>query len=601
MVVCNQAPLDSHALWMTVSAVGNLATIDAMLESLIFLHEAQEASTEHVTQHLSEWRRQRADKLDRPGMWSLLRRRVHSTQLDTLFAHSPAAPQPSVHSQAPRIPYSPSASTVSSSEPCDRYLLSMCNNAHCRLSHSPDKPYAAWLAERLRCHHCTMTELPFFEPTLKGVLSDNSGQPAKPLIIALPMPSLLLPSRCLRPNGPLMEHIQRRVNVFVNVPRTDQDQSGTYPWGIVRSRGDTRQVDALIEWCCSLMDEWKAYSINSTNAHSQQLQLATNLSERMEKWLQRRAEYVAQHGEALFSFISRGLGAQVRLSFPLPAAAVEDAHSTQAASLARRNESSSPPSSLSPASSSSTSSSSSSDRSSGGSSGSTSSSTSAPASPASTVSSFPSLPLSVSPPVDPDPALQLAVMRAAGLRLAYSSFVQHPAFSATAQPFIRVLSSQAFGCWPIPAAWRETFVWTLDEQAVALSVFEQRWGVEVYAPSGGGGGGGGGSSGSGGGDSGGGSGGGGSRRGSEGGGSGGSSGGGHSGGHSGGSSSGSSSGGMQWCNVCVRMQLGSSSEQAEPGSAQVEAAEECGERVLDAVMLAVMQRARRVGQLVGVH
>ena len=444
-----------------------------------------------------------------------------------------------------------------------------------------------------------MKTLPFFTNDFHGILSDNSGQPAMPLVIALPVPCTTLPSGYMRPSGSLIGNIQRQLNVFINTPRADVEQARTHAWGLLRARGSTRQVDALIEWCCSLMDEWRAHGFNGAQRSDDQL-LTVKLNRHIGGWLQRRAEYVEEHGEMLFSFISRGLGEQVRLWFPLPTMAVGDAPTTQTASPARHEQLASPPSSLSPASSSSTSSSDRSSDSSGG-----SNSSSVPASPASTHSSASllshtvspfssSLSPSVSPSTHPDSALQLAVMRAAGLRLAYSSFVQHPAFSATAQPFIRVLSSQAFGCWPIPAAWRETFVWTLDEQAVALSVFEQRWGVEVYAPSGGGGGRS--SSGSGGGNSGGGSGGGGSRRGSEGGGSGGSSG----GGHSGGSSSGSSSGGMQWCNVCVRMQLGSSSEQAEPGSAQVEAAEECGERVLDAVMLAVMQRAKRVEQLVGV-
>ena len=79
--ICNGQPFDTDAVWMTVSATGSLATVDSMVEILLFLHEAQEAAAEQIIQHLSEWRRQRAVKLDRPAMWSLMRRGVHSPQL----------------------------------------------------------------------------------------------------------------------------------------------------------------------------------------------------------------------------------------------------------------------------------------------------------------------------------------------------------------------------------------------------------------------------------------------------------------------------------------------------------------------------------------
>ena len=537
-LVCNRHGRDSMEPWMTFSAMAELSAVDAVVETIVFLIEGRNtASIEHLTEHMQQWKQQRAIKADRPMLWSMLSRNVHSAKLDALFAsNAPPPPHSSAEPEGHRRQYSPVPARNSRSrtdpptipvvnEPCSRGLLLCCNDGHCSFSHT-DKPYAAWLAERIQCHSSTMRELHMFERHFTAVLNNNSGQPVQPLLVSLPIPSIIIPYRLLRQYGPLSEVIRQRAHVFLNVPRIDGDLVQNRPWAMIRARGDTRQVDAIIEWVCWLIDDWKKAGYMAKDA--QQRGQARRLSEHLDRWLQSRAEYVAKHGEALYAFVSRRLAAQPRLSFPLPAAS----HSDESPATNTSN--------LSPGSTTTSSSASSaSDRSSL-----TRRSPSPPTS--SSASHTPPPPSSASPP-SVEPQQLLDSLRAAGRRLGYTSFVQHPSFSGTAQPFIRVLADQAFGCWPIPAAWRDTFVWTLDETAMPLSRFEEKWDVDVYVPpaaaavSGGGGAGG------------------------------------------------------EWCNVCVKMKL--SNELGSARAMVAMAAEKRAECVLDDVMLAVMQRAKRVEQL----
>ena len=553
-IICNRAPFDVTALWMTVTAVGDLAAIDGVLEALLFLNDAQEASVDQMSGHMQQWKKQRASTVDRLMLLSLQSRGARSPLLDSLLAQ--AASQPSVHPDKPRHEQrvhaedtsstSPLASPTvpTSSEPCSRYLIKQCDDTRCRCAHIASKPYCAWLAECLCCRNYSIRQLRYFERHFVGIFSQNSGLPAQPLLVALPVPSTIVWYRALRQGGPLVESLQQRCGVFINMPRADRDVTDSHPWGMLRARGDTRQVDAIIEWLCWLMDDWKVAGC-STNS-SEQYKQAERLGAHLERWMKRRAKYVAEHGEVLYAFVSHGLGAQIRLSFTLPVAAADDGHRcasagsgpTEGAALAvddSSDHSSPPTSSISPSS----------QQRSSSNSNSISSSSSLLDTPPARASSSPHsaiLPL--------DPAQQLESMRATGRLLGYTSFIQHPSFSATAQPFIRVLPDQSFACWPIPAGRRETFVWTLDEEAMPLSKFEEKWGVDVYVPS----------------------------------------------------ATGSDAGNgnsMEWCNVCVRMKLDCKerSEVSDAAATAAVSAEKRTDEAMHAVMLAVMRRAERVVQL----
>ena len=564
-VNCNRGPVAMAAQWMTVSAAGELAAVDAVVEAIVYIHEVLGASTEQVVEHMQQWRQQRASKVDRPMLWSLQSRGALSAQLDSLFA--PSIPHRDVHpSEQPSPAGSGSSHTAppsspavpSSTELCSTYLLSCCNNSHCGRAHMPNKSYAEWLAECLRsgCDH--IKKLAFWSPHFYGTLSPHGGSPLQPLLLSLPIPYMIASSDCIRAGGPLISTLQQLMHVYINVPRTDVDQAKPQSWGMLRARGDTRQVDAMIEWCCWLMDDWKATGGHAAYVPDKQYRQAKRLRMYMEHWLGQRAQYVAE---------PRELESKVRLSFTLPSAVVkEEIHCAEGSSHSsgttltpphsRSDDSHPTPSLWSPSSQTSTNSSSSDvSSSSAGSAGSSDSrdsgsSTSVPASPPPSASS-PAQPSfttsrSHSPPVDP--VRQLDSMRATGLRLNYHSFVQHPSFSATSQPLIRILPDQAFGYWPIPVACRDEFVYTADEQAVPLIDFEQQWKVDVYVPA------------------------------------------------IAEAAGGCGGGGMQWCNVCVRM-ADCSVEEKETGSAVMMVAA----GVMDSVMLAIMQRAKRVEQLLAAH
>ena len=567
---------DLLMLWKTVRAEGTLEAIDTVVEGITHLVEARpDASVEQLAEHLERFKRQRARQEQRPMLWSMLSRGRYSAVLDSLLAGDAPQPQPQQQPQPPAPPQkgrdhqpqreeaqaerrrssSSSEQCEERSEPCPNYTCGFgCKDRHCRLSHY-ERPYHSWLAARLRSSSDSMSELSVFKSTFKAVLSDNSGLPAQPLLVSLPVPAMVLHHRYLHPRGPLMYELQRRTNLFVSTPHND-DILVNAPWGTLRSRGNTRQVDCMIEWCCWIMDFLRQAGYGPTFMLDRQIEQARRLERHLDKWLEHRAEYVAAHGEALYAFIGRGLEGQVRLSFTLSeeesvASAPRDATMTDTTSeeKAPSSASSALPSTLSPNSASSSSSSRSSDSSNnsdssgGGSSDSFSSATSSPPSDSTTSPrSHPSLSLT-SPPVI-DTTQLLHDMHTTGQRLAYTSFVQHPPYSAARQPFIRILPGQTFANWPIRAVLRGEFLSTLDDEALPLSAFEERWGVEVFMPPAEDGAGGGGGS------------------------------------------------GKEWCNVCVRMMKGSGDETEESGCSGggVKAAMEC-------VMLAVMKRAERVEQL----
>jgi len=564
-VTCNKGVVDETAKWMTVTAVGDLVTVDTFMEAILLLHDTEKAIYDQVAQQLKQWKQRRAERADRPMMLSLHSRGVQSPQLDSLFAQCPTVPttstvsQPPIHSEThcpeqTRTGAGQSASTATSNsiptEPCPRSLLSSCDDSHCRLSHDSNKPYAAWLAERLCCRHENLKQMPFFVREFKGLLSDSSGLPSQPLLVSLPVPGVLLP-RLLRS----IVCLQQQLKVHINVPRAEYEPRGS-PWAMLRSRGDTRQVDAIIEWSCCLMEHLRLTGLDALRSHSKQEEQAKRLTEHIVQWMARRAEYVAEHGEVLYAFVSRGLEWQERRPFTLPAAVVakDEPHGAAGNCSTERHASRAPRSHSNRSPSSSRCSTSPSSADSSTSSSSRDSSPSVPASPPSSHSPPSSQSAPISPPLDPVQLLDS--MRATGRRLAYTSFVQHPSFSATAQPFIRHLPDQSFGCWPIPTALRETFVWTLDEEALTLSKFEERWGVDVYVPAAG------------------------EEQPTAAGGSG-------------------SNAGEEWCNVCVRMKLacGEAVEEGEVDNAATKAAEKDVNARMDGVMLSMMRRARRVEQL----
>ena len=119
----------------------------------------------------------------------------------------------------------------------------------------------------------------------------------------------------LRPDGPLMAALQQRTSLYINTPR-DALNGDLTSWGMLRTRGNTREVDTLTEWLCWLMDDWKAAGCNAGKGGLDKQ--GRRLAQYLDKWSKRRAEYVAQQGEVLYAFVSRGFEARVRLSFTLP-------------------------------------------------------------------------------------------------------------------------------------------------------------------------------------------------------------------------------------------------------------------------------------------
>ena len=86
--------------WMTVSAVGELEAVDAVVEAVTFLMEEKlELTHQQLREHLQQWKQQRAAHAYRPMLWSLTSRGAHSTQLDTLLNGS----IPTVSQVAPSI------------------------------------------------------------------------------------------------------------------------------------------------------------------------------------------------------------------------------------------------------------------------------------------------------------------------------------------------------------------------------------------------------------------------------------------------------------------------------------------------------------------
>ena len=570
---------DLLMLWKTVGAVGTLEQVDTVVEGITYLFEARpDASVEQLAEHLERFKQQRATQAaDRPVLWSMLSRGLQSTRLDSLLAGDAPQSQPQSQPQPqPRWPPQPPApaqdrrsdqpedaragrrrSSGSSerreerSEPCPNSMSGFgCRDSHCRLSHS-DRPYASWLAERLRCSSDTMAKMRILESSFKAVLSDNSGLPAQPLVISLPVPGIVVQHRYLGPSRELMRELQQHGNLFISMPRCDDHQASAM-WGMLRTRASTRQADTLIESCCWLMDAWREAAYGQKFSNERQVEQAARLGRHLDDWLERRAEYVTAHGEALYAFISRGLGEQVRLSFTLPKEKLVAAPRCNVAMTDTTSEANEPSSNSSASSAASTpsSASSSSDSScssscrgssasiSSGSSNLSFAATSTPASDDTTSPRAYSSPSRSSLPIDPSQLLHN--MHATGTRLAYTSFVQHPPYSATHQPFIRILPDQAFANWPVRAGLRDEFVLTLDEEAMPLSAFEERWVVEVFMPP----------------------------------------------------AEAEHGEGKEWCNVCVRMMKGSGGEKEESGGSGggVKAAMEC-------VMLAVMKRAERVEQL----
>ena len=544
--------------WMAVTAKGNLPVVDAVVEGLLFLHEARQATPEQLTQHMAQWRVQRASMAVGTAMLSLQSRQLCSPQLDALLASpiAPAAPSPAPDKQAtalltlspPSIPASPSA---------DRH-----DGHYADQQHSSSTSYAAKLLRHLRCSSDDWTQLYPYDHSFAAVLSNNSGLPLQPLLLSLPVSRDILLSHCLRRSGEQLRLLSQLLNMHVLLPRLDVERALNRPWCMLRARGDTRQVDSMIEWWTWLMENWAAsgYGSDTHFAPQSEQEQTRGLTEHMERWLQDRARYVARHGDGvLYSFISRGLGAQVRLSFPLPAAAsaavgvrkVPASHNSPAETVLaeqhRSEDAALSPSAFSPVSQ--TSSGSGDSSSSTGSGGST-----ALNSPSLKPSAY-SLQPSFDPPSQPQPdstptpvnsgQQHLERMCATGRLLGYPSFVSHPSFSASPQPFIRLLPEQAFGNWCIPAASREVWVCTLDVQAMPLSRFEDVWGVDVFVPA-----------------------------------------------------AAENVDRLAWCNVCVKLRTKERDEQSKLDSDTAEQAAERTSERMDAAMLAVMRRAQRVEQLV---
>ena len=301
-----------------------------------------------------------------------------------------------------------------------------------------------------------MAKMRILESSFKAVLSDNSGLPAQPLVISLPVPGIVVQHRYLGPSRELMRELQQHGNLFISMPRCDDHQASAM-WGMLRTRASTRQADTLIESCCWLMDAWREAAYGQKFSNERQVEQAARLGRHLDDWLERRAEYVTAHGEALYAFISRGLGEQVRLSFTLPKEKLVAAPRCNVAMTDTTSEANEPSSNSSASSAASTPSSASS------SSGNGSDSTSSSSSRANSFSSAtPSPPINVntsprthssssssptSPPLDTTQLFQQ--MHTTGTRLAYTSFVQHPPYSVTHQPFIRILPDHSFGNWPV--------------------------------------------------------------------------------------------------------------------------------------------------------
>ena len=95
-VRCAEADTQQRAsLWMTISAVGDIESVDAVVEAITFLLEAEADhyyTAEQLEEYMQQWKQQRAAKADRPMLWSLSSRGMHSAQLDALLDDSSLQP-----------------------------------------------------------------------------------------------------------------------------------------------------------------------------------------------------------------------------------------------------------------------------------------------------------------------------------------------------------------------------------------------------------------------------------------------------------------------------------------------------------------------------
>ena len=94
------SPADELLDWMTVRARGTIEQVDMVVEGITYLVEAQpDASVDRLADHLQRFKQQRTKQEQRPMLWSLLSRGMHSARLDSLLAGDAPQPQSLTHSQ----------------------------------------------------------------------------------------------------------------------------------------------------------------------------------------------------------------------------------------------------------------------------------------------------------------------------------------------------------------------------------------------------------------------------------------------------------------------------------------------------------------------